>query len=189
MHRFTRPIFLLPPPPFASGVRCVDRAPRRVAVSVRAPSVGQSWRYAKVAGLSGRLLDNQDRSGRRGGQHRAYRFAQRSGRGRAQEILGSTLVVRLRRSRQSGWSSAERGSAAMGQGADRSALVGGAAVRDPDSLWPTELRPGWSGRFYTKYTTPTHETGLAVGSDDDRSRSGRRSASRRAASRRCASPT
>jgi hypothetical protein len=160
MHRFTRRIFLLSSASLYVGcaLRRSGAAPQ--AVSVRAPSVGQSWRYAKVAGLSGRLLDNQidqvaavddmvhidSRSeAAQGGPKKSWgrrwlsNYAARDNPigplpSEVQRPWGSVLI-------DPHWSEVQ-------------------AYETPIPLWPTELRPGWSSRFYTKYTTPTQDTGL-----------------------------
>jgi hypothetical protein len=129
--------------------------------SVRGPSVGQSWRYAKIGILSGRLADSQvdqiaavDGSVRIDSRSEPFANAPKKSWGRrvlssyvarenpvgplpgeVQEPWGNVLV-------DPHWSEVQ-------------------TYEMPIPLWPQELRPGWSSRFFTKYTTRSHDDGLS----------------------------
>jgi hypothetical protein len=162
MQRFTRRAFLLSSASLSVG--CVSHRAAigpEPAASVRAPVVGQSWRYAKIGTLSGRLVDDQvDRIATSDGMVRIDSRSEPAtdapksswGKrvlsgyvvrdnpvgplpGEVQEPWGSVRV-------DPHWSEVQ-------------------TYETPIPLWPTELRAGWSSRFYTKYTTPSHDTGLS----------------------------
>jgi hypothetical protein len=162
MHRYTRRAFLLSSASFSMGC-ALHRAgvATQPAASVRPPSVGQSWRYAKVAVLSRRLVDNQvdqiaavDRAVHidsrseppTGGPKKSWGRRLLSSYvvhdnplgplpGEIQEPWGSVLV-------DPHWPEVQM-------------------YDTPIPLWPTELRPGWSSRFFAKYTTPKIDVGLS----------------------------
>ena len=160
MHRVSRRIFLL-----SSASVCVGCALHRSGTvplaSVRGPSVGQSWHYAKLNTYSGRLVDNQ--TDQVVGVDGTVRIDSRS--------VAATDVVKKSWARRwlSGYVAHDN---PLGPLPGEVQDPWGRVLIDPHwpevqlydtpiPLWPAELRAGWSGRFYTKYTTPTHEAALA----------------------------
>jgi hypothetical protein len=161
MHRVSRRIFLL-----SSASACVGCALNRsgpappTAASVRGPSVGQSWHYAKLNSYSNRLIDNQtDRIATVDG---SVHIDSRS------EAATDLAKKSWARRWLSGYAAHDN---PLGPLPGEVQQPWGSVLVDPHwpqvqvydtpiPLWPMQLRAGWSGRFYTKYTTPTHDTGL-----------------------------
>jgi hypothetical protein len=160
MHQVSRRIFLL-----SSASVCVGCALHRSGTaslaSVRGPSVGQSWRYAKLNTYSGRLVDNQ--TDQIVGVDGTVHIDSRS--------VAATDLAKKSWARRwlSGYVAHDN---PLGPLPGEVQEPWGRVLIDPHwpevqlydtpiPLWPAELRAGWSGRFYTKYTTPTHDTGLA----------------------------
>jgi hypothetical protein len=160
MHRFTRRAFLLSSASFSVGCALHRAGIAPAPASVRAPSVGQSWRYAKVGTYSGRVVENQvdqiaavdgtvhidSHSEAATGPKKSWARRLLSSYavhenplgplpGEIQEPWGQVLV-------DPHWSEVQLYETAI-------------------PLWPTELEPGWSSRFFTKYTTPTNDVPVA----------------------------
>ena len=129
----------------------------------RSPAVGQSWRYAKRSGFSGRLVDNQlDQVAKIGGtgEEHTVEIDSRSeaGESDAKKAWGSVWLSKytsrngptpLPSEIQEPWGSVT---------VDphwREVQV----YETPIPLWPTLLQPGWSYRITTKYKTPTADAG------------------------------
>jgi hypothetical protein len=127
---------------------------------VRQASVGQSWRYAKLNGYSGKLIDDQ-----------------------VDEVAAVGTTVHIDSRSEAGGTSAKKSwgqrwlSKYVGHDKPPGPLPSeiqepwGEVLVDPHweevqvyetpiPLWPTQLRPGWSSRFNTKYKTPEHEAGF-----------------------------
>jgi hypothetical protein len=162
MHRFTRRAFLLSSASLSIGC-ALHRAGagQGPPASVRAPSVGQSWRYAKIGTLSGRFVDDQvdqiatvgatvridsrsepitDPPKKSWGRRVLSGYVVRDNPvgplpGEVQEPWGNVIV-------DPHWAQVQM-------------------YQTPIPLWPEELRPGWSSRYYTKYTTPAHDAALS----------------------------
>jgi hypothetical protein len=161
MHRVSRRIFLL-----SSASACVGCALNRSGAAppsgatVRGPSVGQSWRYAKLNSYSNRLIDNQtDRIAAVDGSVHidshskpAAELAKKSWARRwlSGYVAHDNPLGPLPAEVQQPW-----GSVLVDPHWPQVQLYD-----TPIPLWPTELRAGWSGRFSTKYTTPSHDAGL-----------------------------
>ena len=161
MHRVSRRIFLL-----SSASACVGCALNRSGAappsgaSVRGPSVGQSWRYAKLNSYSNRLIDNQtDRIAAVDGSVHIDSHSEP-----ATDLAKKSWARRW----LSGYVAHDN---PLGPLPGEVQQPWGSVLIDPHwpqvqlydmpiPLWPTQLRAGWSGRFYTKYATPAHEAGL-----------------------------
>jgi hypothetical protein len=161
MHPYTRRAFLISSASFSVACTLHRGVAAPPSASVRPPSVGQSWRYAKVGSYSGRVVDDQvDQIGAIGSSVRIDSHSEPATSaskkswprrllssyavhenpvgplpGEIQEPWGNVLV-------DPHWSEVQM-------------------YETPIPLWPTELRAGWSSRFFTKYTTPTNDVGVA----------------------------
>jgi hypothetical protein len=155
MPRMTRRAFLLSSAALPLG--CALRSGGAAATKpVRAPAVGQSWRYAKLSGYSGKLIEHQ-----------------------IDEVasIGATVEIKSRseqpeNSKKRSWLAQE-----LGAGQAKPAALPGEvqqpwgevlvdphweqvqAYESPIPLWPRELRPGWSSIFTTNYRTQPNDEG------------------------------
>jgi hypothetical protein len=168
MSKLTRRYFLLSAA--ALPVACALRrpganGPTPNAASVREPSAGQSWRYAKRDAISGAFVDNQidtvntvgttvsidSRSEAAAYDEQAHSWGMAwlhknfgehrpsvSLASEIQEPWGMILV-------DPHWSEIQ-------------------VFEAPIPLWPTQLRPGWHSHFNARYKTPSHE-GAGLGWD------------------------
>lgn len=157
MQRISRRLFLASSA--ALGVSCAWRGTQPGdARPVRAPAVGQSWRYAKLSGYSGKLIGHQtDRIASVAAsieiESRAEPLEHPSG-SRAGAWLAKELGIPKRpevplNEVQQPW---------------------GRILVDPHwaevqaydaaiPLWPVQLRPGWSTLFTTSYRTQPNDAG------------------------------
>ncbi|MDP9088049.1 MAG: hypothetical protein M3O26_04820 [Pseudomonadota bacterium] len=134
-------------PTFVPGARVAGQNP---TAGVRRPNPGQWWRYAKRDGFTGKLVETQ-----------VARITE----------VGETINIERQREaaeRHRSWGSKwllgdEPAGAAEIQGEVQQPW--GMILVDPHwdllqvyetpiPLWPTELRPGWSSIFNTKFKTP-----------------------------------
>jgi hypothetical protein len=157
--KLTRRSFVLLSAAFPLG--CNSRRPDPSGAKVRAPAVGQSWRYAKHNLFSGKLIDNQ-----------------------VDQVAAVGDVVRIDSRSEAAVASAKRswGKAWLEKyvGTDNppGPLPGeiqqpwGRVLVDPHwrevqvyetaiPLWPAPLESGGSRQIDTEYKTPDHQSGLA----------------------------
>jgi hypothetical protein len=132
------------------------------AAAVRAPLVGQSWRYAKYDLISGAFVENQtDRVAAVGG---TIAIESHSDTGKdaasAHPSWGAELLSKFRGGDATAAALANEIQDPWGM-----VLVdphwGQAQVyKAPIPLWPTQLQPGWRTHFRTQYKTAAHESSL-----------------------------
>jgi hypothetical protein len=132
------------------------------AAAVRAPLVGQSWRYSKHDLISGAFVENQtDRVAAVGG---TIAIESHSDTGKdaasAHPSWGAELLSKLR-------GSDATAAALPNEIQDPWGMVlvdphwGQAQVyKAPIPLWPTRLQPGWRSHFRTQYKAVAHESSL-----------------------------
>lgn len=166
MVHVTRRYFLLSAAALSAG--CASRRgggaqPLTPAPVIRAPAVGQSWRYAKHDFYTGKVLDDQvDSITAVGG---TVEINSRSEAASAAKIEGSS------------WGSSWLSKYVPHRDSPDSDLPSevqqpwGSVLVDPHwsqvqvyetpiPLWPVQLRPGWKYHVLTKYKTPGNQDGL-----------------------------
>jgi hypothetical protein len=160
MSKLTRRYFLLSAA--ALPVACALRrpsanAPTSNAASIRQPSAGQSWRYAKRDTISGAFVDNQIDT---------------------VNTVGTTVSIDSRSEAPTDDKAHAWGLAWLHKnfGEHRPSVSLASEIQEPWGmvlvdphwseiqvfeapipLWPTELRPGWHAHFNTRYKTPSHD--------------------------------
>jgi hypothetical protein len=132
------------------------------AAAVRAPLVGQSWRYAKHDLISGAFVENQTDSVAAVGGTIAIESHSDTGKdaASAHPSWGAELLSKFR-------GSGAAAAALPNEVQDPWGMVlvdphwGQAQVyKAPIPLWPTQLQPGWRSHFRTQYKTVAHESSL-----------------------------
>ena len=148
----------------AASVGCVARgtntpAPGGSAPVVRAPAVGQSWRYAKHDYFTGKVVDTQiDRVSKIG---RSIEIESRSEKSEDRPIMFPSWGDRW-------WQEYMGNEAAVAQAPTEVQSPWGMIVIDPHwsesqafekaiPLWPSQLIPGWSTTVGTHYKNPNNE--------------------------------
>jgi hypothetical protein len=157
MPRITRRIFLCSSAAFPIGCALQRSGSPPAAASVRAPSVGQSWRYAKLNRYSQRVIDNQIDQVANVGSTVHIDSRSEAGVASAQPSWGKRWLSKY-----------VAHDNPLGPLPGEIQQPWGDVVVDPHwaevqvyetpiPLWPMQLRAGWSSRFYTKYKTPSQD--------------------------------
>jgi hypothetical protein len=157
----TRRSFLIASVAFPLGCSWRGSRPDPTGAQVRAPAVGQTWRYAKRNGFSGKLIDDQ-----------VDQIAS----------IGDTVRIDSRSEAGAAPSKKSWGKAWLEKYVGNENPLGplpaevqqpwGHVLVDPHwpqvqvyekaiPLWPTRLESGGSAHYNTEYKTPEHQTGLA----------------------------
>ena len=148
----------------AASMGCVGRGtntptPGGLAPVVRAPAVGQSWRYAKHDTFTGKVVDTQiDRVSKIG---RSIEIESRSEKAENKPIMFPSWGDRW-------WKEYMGDEAAVAPAPTEVQKPWGMIVIDPHwselqafekaiPLWPSQLRPGWSITVGTYYKNPNSE--------------------------------
>lgn len=161
MPRISRRVFLLSTAAVPIGCALHRSNVEAPHASVRAPRTGQSWRFAKLNRFSGKLVDDQ-----------IDQVA----------AVGDTVHIDSRSETAAPAAKKSWGRAWLSQYVAHENPLGplpgeiqqpwGYVLVDPHwrtvqvyetpiPLWPTQLQPGWSSRFNTKYKTPDHEASFS----------------------------
>ncbi len=158
LDTMTRRLFLLSTAGLAAGCATATRNTEAGARTVRAPAVGQSWRYAKHDLVTGKRLDVQvDRVTAVG---RVVELSSHSERNNdpapPDRSWGAEWLRPYGERTQSGTAGPlpSEIQAPWGKVLVDPHWAEVQVFRDPLPLWPTELRPGWSATFNTLYKTP-----------------------------------
>lgn len=158
MKRISRRLFLASSAAFSLG--CAWRGTHETATKpVRGPAVGQSWRYAKLSGYSGKLLEHQtDRIVSIGAS------VEIESRGEPPAESASSSKGRAWLAKELGLQTPQHAPLDEVQQPWGHVLVDPhwdlvQAYDSPIPLWPLELRPGWSSRFTTSFHTQPNDAG------------------------------
>jgi hypothetical protein len=132
------------------------------AAAVRAPLVGQSWRYAKYDFISGAFVENQtDRVATVGG---TVAIESHSDLGKdansAHPSWGTELLRKFRGNEATAAAPPNEIQVPWGMVLVDSHWDQAQVYKTPIPLWPTQLRPGWRTRFRTQYKTLAHDSSL-----------------------------
>jgi hypothetical protein len=160
MSGITRRLFLVSSAAFPLGCSLHRAGIESAPASVRQPTVGQSWRYAKLDGLSRKLIDEQiDRVAAVGTDVRVDSSSEITG-ARPKKLWGGKWLAHVAASDVAAGPLPAEVQSPWGRVVVDPHWPDVQVYETPVPLWPAELRAGWSARFATKYRTPAREVGM-----------------------------